>query len=817
MADGYLNFDTKINTKGYDKGVQSLSQSLGELKKGLLGIAAAAGVAFSVKAIVDFGKQAVTLASDLQEVQNVVDTAFGDMSHKMEQFADTAIEMYGISKLTAKQTGSTFMAMASGMGIASDAASDMAVSLTGLSADIASFYNVAQDVSSTALKSIFTGETETLKQFGIVMTEANLQSYALSQGITKSLKAMTQAEKVQLRYNYVMAQTALAQGDFAKTSGGWANQLRILSEQWKEFSSTIGQVLVQVLLPALTTLNSVMAQVVSWTKAAANALAELFGWQLDASSAAGSMSSALANCADDYASMADAAEAAAAANERSLAIFDEIHTIGSEESGVEKSNGGSLFSLSSVTTMISDTNDTTKEIGSIFDTAFGNVNFDPLIHSFHKLTEAAEPIVEDISDGLHWLWSEILQPLGVWFIEDAAPASLDVFSGALDILGASIDAVKPYGEWIWDHFLQPLAKWTGEIITDGLEVLADTLHEIADWIRENPDAAVKIGAVTIAFIALYDAIENKKIGSTLSALKTGITNLGKTDVTVGVITTGIVSWGYAITEVHDNWDDLVDVVEESGGTWNFLCDWVADSEQAINDFFDTTKFGESWNDFWQGVGEAIYDFSTDVADFVGDWKDHWEDVGESVYDCAEDIKLWFEDAYKNISGVFTDIKEGFADVWEDVSKGAKRGANWVIEKLNGIGGAVEKLLNSVVDGLNNALSFDIPKNVPFIGGSSFGLDIPHVNIPEIPKLATGTVVPAGFGEFTAILGDNKREPEIVSPESYMKKAFLDALKESGITAGGGTTVIQLMVDGKKLAEVVNRENQRSGRARNGTR
>lgn len=832
MADGYLNFDTKINTQGYDKGVQSLGKSLGGLKKGLLGIAAAAGAAFSVKVLVDFGKQAVTLASDLQEVQNVVDTAFGDMSHKMEQFADTAIEMYGISKLTAKQTGSTFMAMASGMGIAAASASDMAVSLTGLSADMASFYNVAQDVSSTALKSIFTGETETLKQFGIVMTEANLQSFALSQGITKSLKAMTQAEKVQLRYNYVMSQTTLAQGDFAKTSGGWANQIRILSEQWKEFSTTIGQVLVQVLLPALNTLNSVMAKVVSWSQAAANSLADLFGWQLDASSAAGSMSSSLSACADDYAAMADSAEAAAAANERSLASFDEIHTIGSEESGIA---GAGIGGLSSVNTLISDTNDTAKEIENIFDDAFGNVDLGPLISSFHELKDAASPIVGHISDGLHWLWSDVLTPLGGWFIEEAAPASLDVFSGALDILGAAIDAVKPHGQWLWEHFLKPLGEWTGNIITEGLEILADTLHEIADWIRENPDAAVKIGAVTLAFIALYDAIENKKIGSTLSALKTGIINLGKTDVTVATITAGIVSWGYAITELHENWDDLVDVVEESGGTWNFLCDWVADSEQAINDFFDTTQFGESWNDFWQGVGSALYDFSSEwttfwedvgeeaydldakIESFVTDWESHWEDVGESIYDCAENIKTWFADAYSNISEIFTDIKEGFADVWEDVSDGAKDGANWVIEKLNGIGDSVEKLLNGIVDGLNKALSFDIPDDVPLIGGSSFGLDIPHVNIPDIPKLATGTVVPAGFGEFAAILGDNKREPEIVSPESYMKQAFLDALQESGITSGGGTQIIKLVVDGRTLTEIVNRENQRSGRAGNGTR
>ena len=154
------------------------------------------------------------------------------------------------------------MAMAAGMGLANDSASDMAVALTGLSADMASFHNVGH--ASTALKSIFTGETETLKQFGIVMTDANLQAYALSKGITKSTVDMSQAEKVQLRYNYVMSQTALAQGDFAKTSDSWANQTRILSEQWKEFGATIGTVLMNVLLPAVKAINSLLSQLIAY-------------------------------------------------------------------------------------------------------------------------------------------------------------------------------------------------------------------------------------------------------------------------------------------------------------------------------------------------------------------------------------------------------------------------------------------------------------------------------------------------------------------------------------------------------------------------
>lgn len=117
-------------------------------------VAVAAAAAFSVAKLVEFGKQAVETASDLAEVQNVVDTAFGSMADKMEKFADVSIKQFGISRLAAKQTGSTFMAMARGMNISMDNASDMAVALTGLSADMASFYNVEQDVASTALKSL---------------------------------------------------------------------------------------------------------------------------------------------------------------------------------------------------------------------------------------------------------------------------------------------------------------------------------------------------------------------------------------------------------------------------------------------------------------------------------------------------------------------------------------------------------------------------------------------------------------------------------------------------------------------------------------
>lgn len=217
--DGELRFGTRIDTSGFTRGTNTVRSQANGLRSTFLSLGKVIGAAFVVGQLVKFGKQAVQTASDLTEIQNVVDTAFGSMSNKMEEFAKTSIESFGLSELSAKKAGSTFMAMGSGMGITADRASDMAIALTGLSGDMASFFNVSQDVANTALQSVYTGETESLKKFGIVMTEVNLEAFAMSKGINKSVRSMSQAEKVQLRYAYVMSQTALAQGDFAKTSG----------------------------------------------------------------------------------------------------------------------------------------------------------------------------------------------------------------------------------------------------------------------------------------------------------------------------------------------------------------------------------------------------------------------------------------------------------------------------------------------------------------------------------------------------------------------------------------------------------------------
>ncbi|MDE7361059.1 MAG: phage tail tape measure protein, partial [Oscillospiraceae bacterium] len=246
--DGSIRINTAINAVPIDNG-------LAQIENKIKGLAATIGVAFGVKELINFSKRSIDAASDLAEAQNVVDTAFGDMSYKMEQFAATALETYGISELTAKNMGSTYMAMAKGMGVATDAASDMAVTLTGRLSDIMSFYNKTQSEVDTIGRALITGETEPLKAIGVVMTQTNLSAYAMAQGFAKTYDEMSSNEQLLVRYKYFLEQTALAQDDFAKTSEGWANQTRLLSERINEFMTNLGSIIMNVLTPALQFAN----------------------------------------------------------------------------------------------------------------------------------------------------------------------------------------------------------------------------------------------------------------------------------------------------------------------------------------------------------------------------------------------------------------------------------------------------------------------------------------------------------------------------------------------------------------------------------
>lgn len=308
--------------------------------------------------------KSITLASDLTEVQNVVDVTFGDMSKKVDEFAKNSIEKFGMSELAVKKTASTFQAMGTAMGISnktiegankylnkqtngyvdlSNSMADVSLNLTKLSADMASFYNVNQGDVAEDLQSIFTGTTKPLRQYGVDLTEVNLKQWAMTQGLNSNIDSMTQAEKTMLRYQYVLAHTGAAQGDFERTLGTWANQIRILKENFNVLGSIIGQVLINVLKPFVKALNVIIAQITEFARIISNALGKIFGWTYEESG--GGFASDFEIAEDAAGGIADSTGKAAKNVEKiqkGLRSFDELKVINlpTEDSGNASGSGG---------------------------------------------------------------------------------------------------------------------------------------------------------------------------------------------------------------------------------------------------------------------------------------------------------------------------------------------------------------------------------------------------------------------------------------------------------------------------------------------
>lgn len=218
------------------------------------------GAALAGGALIKFTKDCLDLGSDLTEVQNVVDTTFGSMSSRADEFATSALETFGISEKVAKQYMGTLGAMSKSMGFSTSEAYNMAEAVTGLTGDVASFYNLSSDEAFDKLKSIWTGETETLKSIGVLLTQTNLDQYALNNGFGKTTAKMTEQEKVLLRYQYTLSALSDASGDFAKTQDSWANQTRILSLQFDSLKTTLGQGFINLFTPILQVINSLLAK-----------------------------------------------------------------------------------------------------------------------------------------------------------------------------------------------------------------------------------------------------------------------------------------------------------------------------------------------------------------------------------------------------------------------------------------------------------------------------------------------------------------------------------------------------------------------------
>lgn len=356
-------------------GFSNTTKSIKRIRSGFSGLASTIGKFYAtywlvMRAVGKLGS-AVDLASQLTEVQNVVDTTFGDMASKVDDFTKTSIQDFGMSELTVKQISSRFQALGTSVGITSqqvangtavankalmsqnntlykttDSMADMSLNLTKLAGDMASFYDVDQADVAKSLQSIFTGTIAPLRRYGLDLTQATLSEWAMKNGLDANIKSMTQAEKVLLRYNYVMANTQAAQGDFAKTANTWANSVRVLKQEFQAWGSIIGSVVINALKPFVQALNKVMLKVISFTRTVADALGAIFGWTIEISGGGATVDGMedIADGVGDIGDSADSSNKKAQKLKKTLLSIDEIHALDDNSdsgSGGGSGNGGS--------------------------------------------------------------------------------------------------------------------------------------------------------------------------------------------------------------------------------------------------------------------------------------------------------------------------------------------------------------------------------------------------------------------------------------------------------------------------------------------
>lgn len=667
-------------TKASITGIKSAFSSLGKTVSRLGGLLTSV---IGPIAFIGLAKECIELGSSVSEVQNVVDTAFGSMAYKMEAFADTAINSFGMSELAAKKTGSTLMAMAKGIGIADGAASDMAITLTGLTGDVASFYNISQDTAATKLKSVFTGETEALKELGVVMTQTNLEQYALSRGISKSISAMTQAELATLRYHFVLDSLNLASGDFVKTQDSWANQTRILSMQLQALGANIGQILTTVLLPAVKTLNEIVANLVSATSIISAALSSIFGVQISQNS---QIASTAAEAADAENNLAAGISNAAKAAKKSLAGFDELNILQSNDSG----GGGGGAGGGGIDMSMS--NETTVTPGEGLDTA--------------KVERVAE-IIKEIAEYV----PVIVATLGGLklgkFLTDLATANIETktLKEALALLGKKtlitleiglmLGGVALYGKGVGDAFKEGVDGVNfAEILGGGaLGAGAATAlgSQLATWISTAfagsavdlaiTQAGINLGVGTAgaagaaltaggagvllgipAMIAgIYDSLVNEIdwLSAALTAVGGAAAGAGVAVILTALGTAVAPGIGTLIGLAVGLLTDLIILIVQN---WESISAWFSEVFAVIGQWFA---------DLWQGIvdiwGVCAEWFNTTVIQpIAGFFSGLWEGISTAASTCWNAIVEFFSPAIEWFSELFNSVWQTISDIFYNI-------------------------------------------------------------------------------------------------------------------------------------------------------
>lgn len=751
---GEIGLDLVVNSNQFKKqmsGITGLAKKAG---------AALAG-AFAVKKIVDFGKQCVELGSDLAEVQNVVDTVFPSMRTQVDKFAKSAANSFGLSETMAKKFTGTFGAMAKSFGFSEQAAYDMGSTLTGLAGDIASFYNISQDEAYTKLKSVFTGETESLKDLGVVMTQSALDAYAMANGFGKTTQAMSEAEKVALRYAFVQDKLSAASGDFAKTSGSWANQVRILKLQWESFMATVGQGLINLFTPVIKVINSLLGKLItlgnafkSFTelitgksgKGSSGGISNLETEAAGASVGLENASASAGNLADNTASVGKAAQKAAK-QMRALMGFDKIQKLdapqsadtGAGGSGGGVSGGGSLGSAVDFGTLAQGET-IIDEVDNKFTKMFENIKrlCDPATNALKRLWNEGLSRLGNFAWGsLKDFYSHFLVPVGKWTLGTGIPQFVDALNNGLmkvnfDKIRESLrglwDALAPFavkvGEgllWFWQNVLVPFGTWTAnEVVPRFLDTLSTAigafneiltaLQPLFQWFWDSvlQPIAQWTGGI---FLSLWDGInaalsafsewcaQNPGIVQNMAIVVGAFFAAFKVTQLVPGIATLITNLGGVFGAVSK----LKTLISAVLNPWTLAIAGIIAVGVLLYKNWDVIK--EKAIEIWGAIRDWFEKTTEKIKEFFANL---WTGIKETFKNVGDWFKEKFDTAWKNVNNAWKGACDFFSDLWDGITEAFADTKDWFTgifqDAWDGITGVWESVVTWFSDNVTTPLN-----------------------------------------------------------------------------------------------------------------
>lgn len=729
---GQIGLDLVINQQQFNKqlsGIQNLAKKTGKMLAG----------AFAVKGLTSFAKDCIELGSNLTEVQNVVDVVFPTMNKKVNEFAQNAASTFGLSETMAKKFTGTFGAMANAFGFSEKESYKMSTALTGLAGDVASFYNISQDEAFTKLKSVFSGETETLKDLGIVMTQTALDQYALANGFGKTTSAMTEQEKVALRYAFVQQQLQNATGDFSRTSDQWANQIRILSLQFDSLKASIGQGLINLFLPIVKVINTVLGKLMTLANAFKPFTAMVMGKKstgastsLDKTAAsAGKVSNSLNNATSSANKLNKSTKKVGDTAKKTakkisgLMGFDQINKLtetkgssGSKSStpssGTRSAAGGASGGNVDMGSLPKGEDEKATKLGK---------GYDNLRKAIDKLRVAFSAFSKVAIGAFKWIWKNMLVPLGKWTMQKLAPKLIELLAAALNVLTAVCKALQPLWQWAWDHLFKPLANFVGDAIIGFLDLLVKGLNGLANWINKHQGAVQNITIALISFFIAFKLVSfvTKFIGPISNAIS-GIKMFGKGIISFKTLFSGlfpklfgvagkavalltsplgiaIVVVGALITAgvlLWKNWDKIKKskfgkFISGIVTSFKNLLKWVKKNVHPIKAF----------KKLWEGIKNKKAKLEAEVKEKVkgalASLKESWESVKDKAASLVAEAKEKADGAIANLKEGWDSIQDKAAtlvakvegaldtakDWWSDVKQKAAEKVAGVVAKVQG--------------------------------------------------------------------------------------------------------------------------------------